>query len=198
MQKSLFWTVLLTFSIGALQAQTRARIFLDIPAIYLAAPDVENISRLAGLGAETALNVGTHWGVSRLGGGATFTLDPKSDDLGKSFNVNPYAMLEAGVGKYRSNGNRCARTKQNAYTILAKGGVRYNFFNKDVREVLDKNGEIDYTLGAEFSYFFIRDVFRNNEIFLAGNYLTQSKVISVNFGFKVFLNLRAGAYRSIE
>jgi hypothetical protein len=40
-------------------------------------------------------------------------------------------------------------------------------------------------------YFFIRDVFKNTEVFLDGNYFVNSKIIGVNFGFKMFLNLRA-------
>lgn len=157
------------------------RLFLDIPNIYLAAPDVERVGNLLGAGAETAFNVGSHWSVARLGGGAIFSLDPKSEDVGGSFNTAPYVFVEAGLGKYRSNGRKCAKTHQSAFTLLGKGGVRYDF---DAQK-------IDYTVGAEFGYFFIRDIFKNYEIFLNANYLTQAQTISAGFGFKLFLNLRA-------
>lgn len=165
----------------SVQAQDGPRLFLDIPNIYFAAPDVEKIGNLLGAGAETAFNVGTHWSVARVGGGAIFSLDPKSDDVGGSFLTTPYILSEIGLGKYRSNGKRCAKTHQSAYTALAKAGVRYDFEAK----------QTDVTVGAELGYFFIRDIFRNYELFLSGNYYTKAKVVSANFGFKFFLNLRA-------
>jgi hypothetical protein len=64
---------------------------------------------------------------------------------------------------------------------MAKGGLRYDFQAK----------QLDYTVGAEFGYFFIRDMFKNTEIVASANYLTQAKTISANLGFKLFLNLRA-------
>lgn len=160
------------------------RVFLDLPTIYLSAPDVSKIGNLLGAGAETALNVGSHWCVGRIGGGAVFSLDPKSEDVGSTFLTSPYAILEFGLGKYRSNGNQCAKTHQAAFTAMAKGGLRYNF---------EQNAKyaIDYSVGAEFGYFFIRDMFKNYEVFTSGNYMVQSKTIGVNFGFKLFLNLKA-------
>ena len=55
----------------------------------------------------------------------------------------------------------------------------------------EKPDGLDYTVGAEFGYFFIRDVFKNFEVFLDGRYHTKAEVVSANFGFKMFLNLRA-------
>lgn len=164
------------------------RLFLDVPVIYFNAPDVGHIGDRLGGGAEIAMNVGTHWGVARLGGGATFTLDPKADDVGDSFLTTPYAILEAGAGMYRSNGNKCAKTNQNAFTAMAKAGLFYNFVKAGEGVEIER---LDYTVGAEFGYFFIRDVFRNFEVFMAGNYYTKAKVVGANVGFKMFLNLRA-------
>jgi hypothetical protein len=164
------------------------RLFLDLPVIYATAPNVEKIGNRLGAGIETALNVATHWSTARIGGGATFTLDPKAEDVGDSFLTNPFAMLEVGAGLYRSNGNKCAKTKQNAFTALAKGGLLYSFRKEEAGEELDR---LDYTVGAEFGYFFIRDVFKNYEVFLSANYHTKAEVVSANFGFKMFLNLRA-------
>ncbi len=164
------------------------RLFLDIPSIYFAAPDVEHIGDRLGAGAEAAMNVGTHWGVARLGGGATFTLDPNADDVGESFLTTPYAILEAGAGMYRSNGNKCAKTHANAFTAMAKGGLFYNFAKEEEGVEIQR---LDYTVGAELGYFYIADIFRNFEVVLDARYHTQAKVISANFGFKLFLNLRA-------
>ncbi len=173
------------------QVNSGPRLFLDIPNIYATVPDVENVKNQLGLGAETAFNVGSHWSVARVGGGAMFTLDPQAEELQESFLATPYVLFEAGAGMYRSNGNRCAKTKQKAFTALGKVGLRYTFNPKEVRDLTTENGVLDYTVGAEFGYFFIRDMFKNTELFLNGAYLTQSKVVMGNLGIKFFLNLRA-------
>ena len=72
---------------------------------------------------------------------------------------------------------------------MAKAGMRYTYFPDAILKS-DKT-QLDFSVGAEFGYFFIRDIFKNYEIFTAANYLTESKVVQVNFGFKLFLNLRA-------
>lgn len=188
MKKILLSSVFLAMALCSTAQYGGPRLFLDVPAIYFNAPDVEHIGDRLGGGAEIAMNVGTHWGVARLGGGATFTVDPKADDVGESFLTTPYALLEAGAGLYRSNGNKCAKTNQNAFTALAKAGLFYNFAKAEEGVEVER---LDYTVGAEFGYFFIRDVFKNFEVFLSGNYYTKSKVVGGNFGFKMFLNLRA-------
>lgn len=180
-----------TFLLATISAQAQyggPRLFLDIPVIYAAVPDVEKIGNRLGAGLETAFNVATHWSTARIGGGATFTLDPKAEDVGESFVTAPFARLEVGGGIYRSNGNKCAKTKQNAFTAIAKGGMFYNFQKVDAGVEIER---LDFTVGAEFGYFFIRDVFKNYEVFLSGNYHTKAKVVSAGFGFKMFLNLRA-------
>lgn len=185
-------SLLAAFFAATLAAQAQyggPRLFLDVPSIYFAAPDVENIGKNLGAGAEIAMNVGTHWGVARLGGGAMFTVNPQADEV--KVLTTPYAILEAGAGIYRSNGNKCAKTHSNAFTAIAKGGIFYNFNTQETEPGGEKPDGLDYTVGAEFGYFFIRDVFKNFEIFLDGRYHTKAEVISANFGFKMFLNLRA-------
>jgi hypothetical protein len=172
-------------------AQSGPRLFLDIPHLYFVSPDVENISNVMGLGAGTTMNVGTHWGVVRLGGGATFTVDPKSNDLANSFLITPYGLAEAGVGIFRSNGNKCAKTNRAAYTVMAKGGTRYRFDTRDDGAVDSPFYGIDYTVGAEFGYFYIRDVFKNYEVSFTADYYTRAKAVGLTAGFKLFLNLRA-------
>lgn len=179
-------------SASAIFAQNRgARLFLDIPSLYFAAPDVENIGTNLGVGAALAMNVATHNVVGRVGGGSTFTINPKNSNFKESFAYAPFVMAEAGAGMYRSNGDLCAKTKRNAYTVLGKAGARYIFNTSDLRGADDPIGAMDYTVGVELGYFYIRDVFKNFEVVLDGNYFTQSKTISANFGFKVFLNLKA-------
>lgn len=167
------------------------RLFLDIPVIHLAAPNVELVGNRIGVGAGTAMNFATHWSTARIGGGAVFSMDPQSKDVEETFVTTPYALFEVGAGKYRTNGNQCSKTKSKAYTAMAKAGVRYAF----ISDPLEPDGvapeKFDVTVGAELGYFFIRDVFRNTEVFLDANYHVNSKIISANFGFKMFLNLRS-------
>lgn len=191
MKKHLITAVLLTAALAAQAQYSGPRLFLDVPAIYFAAPDVENIGNNLGAGAEVAMNVATHWSTARIGGGAMFTVDPNAEDVGESFLTTPYGILEVGAGLYRTNGNKCAKNHANAFTAIAKAGLFYNFNTQDLEPAGEKPNGLDYTVGAEFGYFFIRDVFRNFEIFLDGRYHTKAEVISGRFGFKMFLNLRA-------
>lgn len=174
------------------QAQnTGPRLFLDIPIIHLASPDVTLVANRIGIGAGTAMNVATHWSTARIGGGAIFSMDPQSKDVESTFVTTPYALLEVGAGKFRTNGNQCNHTKQKAFTAMAKAGMRYAFISKALEPEGVAPEKFDITVGAELGYFFIRDVFKNTEVFLDGNYFVNSKIIGVNFGFKMFLNLRA-------
>lgn len=191
MKKHLLTATLLAAALTAQAQYGGPRLFLDVPVIYFAAPDVENIGSNLGAGAEVAMNVATHWSTARLGGGAMFTVNPKADDVGDSFLTTPYGILEVGAGLYRSNGNKCAKTHANAFTAMAKGGLFYNFNTQAVEPGGEKPDGLDYTVGAEFGYFFIADVFRNFEVFLDGRYHTKAEIFSANFGFKMFLNLRA-------
>lgn len=172
-------------------AQNGPRLFLDIPHLYFVSPDVENIGNVLGAGVGTAINVGTHWGVLRAGGGATFTIDPKSNDIGSTLLTTPYGLAEAGIGFYRSNGNKCAKSNRAAYTLMAKAGTRYRFDTRDLKIADDPFYGIDYTVGAELGYFYIRDMFKNFETTISADYFTQAKAVGITAGFKVFLNLRA-------
>jgi hypothetical protein len=77
-----------------------------------------------------AFNAGTHWSVARVGVGVQATADPKGD-LQETLATTPFALSEAGGGMYRSNGDRCAKTKRAAFTVLGKGGLRYYFDTRD-------------------------------------------------------------------
>lgn len=171
-------------------AQEGPRMFLDVPAIFVVAPDFENIKTNVGLGGAFAFNVGTHWSVARVGAGVQATADPK-EDLQETLNTTPFALLEVGGGMYRSNGDRCARTKRAAFTVLGKGGLRYYFQTRDLAAGNDTVYGLDYTLGAELGYFYIRDMFRNFEVVADINYHFNAERLSVTLGFKHFLNLRA-------
>lgn len=193
MKKIVFTLLFSAVFAAALSAQTvLPRLFLDIPYFYVAAPNAEKAANLAGLGLEAAMNFGTHWSTARVGLGVTETLDPKADDVKGTFATTPYALLEAGVGAYRTNGNQCARTRANAFTAMAKVGLRYALDTRSLVSAADPLPVgLDYSAGVELGYFYISDVFRNTEFSLTGNYLFQAKAISAGVGFKFFLNLRA-------
>ncbi len=189
----LAFAVLASFHFSA-TAQNKSRLFLDVPSIYAVAPDVEHVANRLGLGLGMAMNVGTHWSVARLGIGAHVTTDPQTKDFENSIITTPYALVEGGLGKYRSNGDQCAKTKRAAFTAMGKAGVRYQFDTRksELGVTLDDTGYgIDYTVGAELGYFYIRDMYKNFDVVMDANYLIKAKVISVTFGFKFFLNLRA-------
>lgn len=178
----------------ALQAQyTGPRLFLDVPHIYFSAPDAENIGHRLGAGLDVAMNVGTHWSVARLGAGTNFTFDPQAEEFNKTTMWGPYALLEAGAGLYRTNGNQCAKDHSSAFTAIGKVGVRYDFNKKavPVDTPEESPSQFNFTVGAELGYFFIRDEFRNMEVVASGNYLVNAKAIAASLGFKFFLNLRA-------
>ncbi|MBK7407106.1 MAG: hypothetical protein IPJ40_02900 [Saprospirales bacterium] len=133
MQKVLLAFLFSTCSLMAFSQHTGPRLFWDIPNFYAAAPDISTIENQMGLGIGTAFNVATFWGTSRVGGGTTVTLDPKSADIGNSFLVTPYMLLEGGAGIYRSNGNQCAQTKHSAFTAMAVLGLRYDIDTRSLR-----------------------------------------------------------------
>ena len=194
MNKFLLAFTLLASFVYRIEAQDKTRLFLDVPNMYVVAPDLEHVGNRLGLGLGFAMNVGTHWSVARLGIGATVTADPQSKDFENSLITTPYALIEAGAGKYRSNGDRCAKTKSAAFTAMGKAGLRYYFDTRKSEpgvELDDKGFGVDYTVGAELGYFYIRDIFRNFEVVFDVNYHIKAKVISATFGFKFFLNLKA-------
>ena len=190
MKKSILLVAALAATLTA-QGQNFPRVFLDLPAIFLTAPDAVEIGNRLGPGLEVAASAGTHWSMARLSAGTTLTFEPKAEDFGQSVHNRPYFGLEAGVGIYRSNGNRCASTHQAAFTALAKGGIRYQFNVPNPIIGGAKYSPWDYSLGGELGYFFIRDMFRNWEVFGRGNYFTRAKVVSADLGVRFFLNMRA-------
>jgi hypothetical protein len=188
----LFTLLFLSFSFyTTTQAQNSGpRLFLDGPGIFFTAPDVPEISNLLGLGTDLAFNVGTHNAVFRVGGGSTFTVNPQSNDLLNTLLTTPFVKAEIGAGVYRSNGNKCARTHRPAFTYMAKAGIRNDFLlSKNRPEGSDKTN-LDYSLGAEFSYFYIRDIIRNTEVFAHANYYLISQNVAAEIGFRTFFNLR--------
>ena len=125
-------------------AQGNPRLFLDIPSISIFSPDVENFNDRFGLGLGTAMNVGTHWGMLRAGGGLDVTIEARNIEEKNAFSFLPYALVEGGVGKFRSNGNKCASHHQSAFTAMPVVGYRYDFEPKTGSAYV----------GAEFGYFY--------------------------------------------
>jgi hypothetical protein len=187
----LFFVLFAAACVVQAQRSGGPRLFLDLPIIHVNSPNALEIGNRLGLGAGVAMNVATHWSTLRVGGGATVTMDLQNADVETSLLTVPYALFEAGIGKYRSNGSQCAKTHQNAFTALAKGGIRYDFDTRSLVSAAEDDFGLDYTVGGEFGYFFIRDVFRNFELFFDANYHIKAEALSANLGFKMFLNLRA-------
>lgn len=188
--KNLLLATALFASIHSLSAQNGPRLFLDVPSFYFAAPDLKNIGSNLGLGSDITMNIATHNLVVRAGGGTLATVDSKSKDLINDILVTPFVKLEAGAGRYRSNGNKCAKSHRPAFTTLAKAGVRYNFLAGNNRPEGTESGELDYTLGLEFGYFYIRDVIKNSEVFATADYNVKAQNFSLNAGFRIFFNLK--------
>ena len=170
---------------------TGPRYFWDIPSMYATTLDVQDFTDRVGLGLETTFNVASYWGTSRIGGGSTFTIQPTSDDLTGSFLAIPYVLLEGGAGMYRTNGNKCSVTNANAFTAMAIIGIRYNIeTGSDQLVAADNPYGFQWGIGAELGWFIIRDVVRNTELVVRGTYYPEINDLSLNFGFKFFLNMR--------
>lgn len=182
MKKHVFLTILLVALSSAMAfAQGLPRIFVDIPSISIFSPDVENFNDVFGAGAATHLNVGTHWGVARAGGGVDALIRTRDNNDEEQLYWSPYVNSEIGLGMFRSNGNKCAAHNQSAFTAMGLGGIRYDF----------KGSSASPYFGAEFGYFYIKDIFKNQEGFVRGEYFTESKTFAVRAGFRVFLNVKA-------
>lgn len=169
------------------------RYFWDIPSLYVFSPSLtdpgDNLR--VGVGAETTINLATHWTTVRAGGGASFSLIPASDDVENTFRTFPYFLAEGGAGFYRSNGNQCSQSHQNAFTAIALAGVRYDIQTRSVISLAETPYYgFNYYFGVELGYFFIRDMFRNTEFILRANYFPELDALSGQLGMRVFLNLR--------
>ncbi|MBP6183932.1 MAG: hypothetical protein KA479_03265 [Saprospiraceae bacterium] len=156
------------------------RLFLDVPSIYAHSPQLDAITTNSGLGMDVGFGMGTHNLMTKFSGGTTVTANFESDEIEETVLWGPFLRLEAGAGLWRTNGNQCSQHHSNAFSAIGKGAIVYAFEPK----------EIQYTVGAEFSYFRIRDYFKNMEIFLDAGYNVTTSLPYANFGFRNFLNLR--------
>lgn len=184
--------ILCLLSFNSLSAQFRSMV--DVPSLYVLSRDVANIPKQEGLALDFGYAVGTHYLMSKLTAGFEVTADLGHEKIAKTLYYNPFARFEVGVGKWRSNGQKCARTNQSAFTILAKGGLVYNFGNRTAdleNEVPELASGLDYYVGAEFGRFFLKDMFKNSEFFLSGGYYLESKRVFAEIGIRTFLNTLA-------
>lgn len=191
MYRMLISLAFMALSLSASAQYSGPRLFWDLPTFFATAPNVSQLENQVGIGLGTAFNVATFWGTSRLGTGAAVTLDPKSSDIGNSFQVIPYGLLEGGLGIYRSNGSQCNQTNQNAFTAMAMLGLRYEYDTRSLKPAGETNTYgLNYLVGVELGYFYIRNMYRNIEFVLRGNYFPKAKVASATVGFKFFINMR--------
>ncbi len=179
------WLILILFTPLFARAQwTGPRQFLDAPAIYATSPDLNKIDQRAGLGGEFMYSLGSHNFCARIGAGTNYTAGLQSgDSLKQSLRFNPFVRLEVGGGLYRTNGNQCAKTNASAFTAMPIAGVIYDFQDEEANAIV----------GVELAHFVIRDMRRNTEIFLRGEYLLPADRPTADFGFRVFFNLRERA-----
>jgi hypothetical protein len=178
----LFLALLFVFS----TTYSQGRHFFDVPSIYVYSPDVKNLTSVFGAGADVGYVFGTHNLMIGVRGGSTaqFVNDKISSKLtGPTW--LPYARIDAGAGLFRSNGNHCSITQQNAYTAIAKFSLIYNFSSS-----IPSDSKLQPRIGVELTYFRIRDMFKNSEIFLDPGYNLKSKTIDFNFGMRYFLNMK--------
>jgi hypothetical protein len=177
----------------SLSATAQIRSMFDAPAIYLTSRDIENALNREGLGLDFGYAIGTHWMMVKLSVGAHATADFDAKKIDKTFFANPFGRIELGLGKWRSNGQQCAKNHQNAYSFLAKGGAVYNM-GKRKADIENGIGEIkadyDYFLGAEVGLFYIKDMHKNSEYFINGGYMLRSKSIFAELGLRTFFNTR--------
>lgn len=169
------------------------RSMIDAPAIYLTSRDVEHVLNREGLGLDFGYAIGTHWMMTKLSVGVHATADFDAENIDKTFFANPFGRLELGLGKWRSNGQQCAKNHQNAYSILAKGGVVYNFGKRKAdaeNGIAAVKADYDYFVGAELGLFYIKDMHKNSEYFINGGYMLRSKTIFAELGLRTFFNTR--------
>lgn len=183
-------------SVMAFSTHGQIRSMIDAPSVYLTSRDVENALSKEGLGLDFGYGIGTHFFMAKISAGVNATADFNSDKeeikIEKTILANPFAKFEVGLGKWRSNGQQCAKTNQNAFSLLAKGGLIYNFGKKEadlengLKEDIKPN--FDYFVGAELGMFFIKDMHKNSEYFLNGGYMLKSKTIFAELGIRTFFN----------
>jgi len=184
----IFLCLLCTFG-----AQAQLRSMIDAPAIYLTSRDIENALSQEGLGLDFGYGVGTHFFMGKLSAGVHATADFDAKKIDKTFFANPFGRFEIGLGKWRSNGKKCAINHQNAFTLMAKGGAVYNFGKRkaDVENgIAEVKANLDYFVGAELGLFYIKDMHKNSEYFINGGYMLESKTIFAELGLRTFFNTR--------
>ncbi len=178
--RNVFLMLSFTFLSNIIFAQ---RSFIDAPSIYLYSPDVQNITKVFGAGIDAGYVLGSHNLMVGIRGGtlAQFLNNTVTSKLDGPTWL-PFARLDAGAGLFRTNGDHCSLTQRNAYSAFVKGSLIYNF--SDV--YTDK---LHPRIGVELSYFRLRDMVKNSEIFIDPGYNISTKLVDFNIGFRYFYNM---------
>ncbi len=179
--------------VTVLKAQ-ELRSFIDIPSIYLMTNDVENINNDTGLGLDVGYGIGTHHVMAKVSGGIQATTDFDSKEVGKSIYYNLFSRAEAGIGLWKTNGDKCGSEHNRVYTAIAKGGIQFNFLDKEANSDLGVRGRAsgsDIYIGGEFGSFILNDYRKNTEIFIDAGYYLDAETIYLKFGFRTFIKLGA-------
>jgi hypothetical protein len=179
MKFSILLIALFCLTSVTLQAQG-GRFFIDAPAFYAQSTDFSKIKEAVGLGAQGGFSYGGHH--YKLGVAAGVDANANLLSTGKfseKVDFKPYAQLEFGAGFFRTNGQKCSIHNRNAYTAMPVAIIRHDFTSKKSM----------FLIGAELSYFNIRDMVKNTELFLNINYNAASKAVGGAFGMRIFFNL---------
>lgn len=185
---------ILIFTCQMVQAQVQFRSMIDAPNVYLVSKDLLHIPNQDGVGLDFGWGLGTHFLMIKPIIGIDVTADFGNQELVKTLTYNPYGKLELGLGKWRSNGQRCAKTNAHAYTLLLKGGIKYNFGKRDANpefEVAEVAPFLDYYVAGEFGNFFIKDMRKNTEFYIQPGWSFKSETLFLEVGIRNFINTLA-------
>ena len=101
-------------SLMAFSTHAQLRSMIDAPSVYLTSRDIENALSQEGLGLDFGYAIGTHFFMTKISAGVNATADFDAEKIDKTIFINPFGRLEVGLGKWRSNGQKCAKTNSNA------------------------------------------------------------------------------------
>jgi hypothetical protein len=169
----------------------------DAPNVYITSKDLLNIPKQEGVGLDFGYGFGTHFMMIKPIVGIDVTADLGNKEIVKTLTYNPYAKLEVGLGKWRSNGQKCAKTNAHAFTLMVKGGLLYNFGKRKAdiaNDVPAIDPALDYFIAAEFGNFYIKDYRKNTEFYISPGWSFKRKALMLDVGFRTFINTIAPKY----
>lgn len=197
MNKRILCLVFFCIATSSLFSQIQFRSMFDLPNFYLTSKDLLHIPKQEGVGLDFGYGFGTHFLMIKPIVGIDVTADLGNEEIVKTLLYNPYAKFEIGLGKWRSNGQKCAKTNAHAFTLLLKGGVEYDFGKRKadiVNEIPAIEPALDYYVAAEFGNFYIKDYRKNTEFYFSPGWSFKHKSLFLDLGIRAFINTIAPKY----